>query len=79
MRWHKTGKTKAIIEDGVHKGFKKIMVIYIRSSENGSKPYKSNWVMHQYHLGTVEEEKEGPSGEGQSPRVEKDEGPSGEG
>ncbi|KAH1205148.1 SUPPRESSOR OF GAMMA RESPONSE 1 [Glycine max] len=58
VRWHKTGKTKAIIEDGVHKGFKKIMVIYIRSSENGSKPYKSNWVMHQYHLGTEEDEKE---------------------
>ncbi|KAG4912046.1 hypothetical protein AAZX31_19G051100 [Glycine max] len=59
VRWHKTGKTKAIIEDGAHKGFKKIMVLYVRSSENGSRSYKSNWVMHQYHLGTVEEEKEG--------------------
>ncbi|TKY63190.1 NAC domain-containing protein 8 [Spatholobus suberectus] len=58
VRWHKTGKTKAIIENGVHKGFKKIMVLYIRS-KNGSKPYKSNWVMHQYHLGTEEDEKEG--------------------
>ena len=58
MRWHKTGKTKAIIEDGVHKGFKKIMVLYIRSKK-GSKPYKSNWVMHQYHLGSEEDEKDG--------------------
>ncbi|RDX70581.1 Supressor of Gamma Response 1, partial [Mucuna pruriens] len=57
VRWHKTGKTKAIIEDGVHKGFKKIMVLYVRS-KNGSKPYKSNWVMHQYHLGTEEDEKD---------------------
>lgn len=58
VRWHKTGKTKAVIEDGVHKGFKKIMVLYIRSKK-GSKPYKSNWVMHQYHLGTEEDEKDG--------------------
>ncbi|KAK7339612.1 hypothetical protein VNO77_20290 [Canavalia gladiata] len=58
VRWHKTGKTKAVIEDGVHKGFKKIMVLYIRS-RNESKPYKSNWVMHQYHLGTEEDEKDG--------------------
>ncbi|XP_015971448.1 SUPPRESSOR OF GAMMA RESPONSE 1 [Arachis duranensis] len=58
VRWHKTGKTKAILEDGVHKGFKKIMVLYIRPKK-GSKPDKTNWVMHQYHLGTDEEEKNG--------------------
>ncbi|XP_061337381.1 SUPPRESSOR OF GAMMA RESPONSE 1-like [Gastrolobium bilobum] len=58
VRWHKTGKTKPVIEDGVHKGFKKIMVLYIRSKK-GSKPYKSNWVLHQYHLGSEEDEKDG--------------------
>ncbi|XP_057447388.1 SUPPRESSOR OF GAMMA RESPONSE 1-like [Lotus japonicus] len=58
VRWHKTGKTKPVIEDGVHKGFKKIMVLYV-SSQKRSKPYKSNWVMHQYHLGSEEEEKDG--------------------
>ncbi|KAJ1422424.1 P-loop containing nucleoside triphosphate hydrolase [Sesbania bispinosa] len=58
VRWHKTGKTKAVIEDGVHKGFKKIMVLYIRCKK-GSKPDKSNWIMHQYHLGTEEDEKDG--------------------
>ncbi|GAU29027.1 hypothetical protein TSUD_165450, partial [Trifolium subterraneum] len=58
VRWHKTGKTKAIIENGVHKGFKKIMVLYIRS-EKESKSYKSDWKMHQYHLGTDEDEKNG--------------------
>ncbi|KAF3444562.1 hypothetical protein FNV43_RR14254 [Rhamnella rubrinervis] len=58
VRWHKTGKTKAVVENGVQKGWKKIMVLY-KSSKKGSKPDKSNWVMHQYHLGTDEDEKEG--------------------
>lgn len=58
MRWHKTGKTKSVTDNGVQKGCKKIMVLYKRSKK-GSKPDKSNWVMHQYHLGTDEDEKEG--------------------
>ncbi|GLT65106.1 hypothetical protein SLA2020_375580 [Shorea laevis] len=58
VRWHKTGKTKPVIEKGVLKGWKKIMVLY-KSSTKGSKPDKSNWVMHQYHLGNDEDEKEG--------------------
>ncbi|KAG6578671.1 SUPPRESSOR OF GAMMA RESPONSE 1, partial [Cucurbita argyrosperma subsp. sororia] len=58
FRWHKTGKTKALIEKGVHKGWKKIFSLY-RSSKGGLKPEKSNWVIHQYHLGTEEDEKEG--------------------
>ncbi|KAL1318940.1 hypothetical protein AAHE18_15G241200 [Arachis hypogaea] len=58
VRWHKTGKTKAVTENGVHKGFKKIMVLYIRP-KRGAKPNKSKWVMHQYHLGNDEGEKEG--------------------
>ncbi|GKA10189.1 suppressor of gamma response 1-like protein [Tanacetum coccineum] len=58
VRWHKTGKTKAILKNGVHIGFKKIMVLY-GTSVGGSKPCKINWVMHQFHLGTNEEEKDG--------------------
>ncbi|KAI3944978.1 hypothetical protein MKW92_019547 [Papaver armeniacum] len=58
VRWHKTGKTKPVVHNGIQKGFKKIMVLY-KSSIKGSKPDKSNWVMHQYHLGTNEEEMEG--------------------
>lgn len=58
VRWHKTGKTKPVIDNGVQKGWKKIMVLY-KSSKKGSKPDKSNWVMHQYHLGTEEDEKDG--------------------
>ncbi|OMO69266.1 hypothetical protein COLO4_29168 [Corchorus olitorius] len=58
VRWHKTGKSKSIIENGVHKGWKKIMVLY-RCSKRNSKPEKTNWVMHQYHLGAYEEEQDG--------------------
>ncbi|XVE67853.1 hypothetical protein DITRI_Ditri09bG0021200 [Diplodiscus trichospermus] len=58
VRWHKTGKTKPIIENGVQKGWKKIMVLY-KSSKRGCKPEKSNWVNHQYHLGAEEEENDG--------------------
>ena len=58
VRWHKTGKTKSVMENGVQKGYKKIMVLY-RTSKKGSKPDKANWAMHQYHLGTAEDEIEG--------------------
>ncbi|KAI5401137.1 hypothetical protein KIW84_065835 [Lathyrus oleraceus] len=58
VRWHKTGKTKAVIEYGVHKGYKKILVLYIRSGKE-SKSYKSDWKMHQYHPGNDEDEKNG--------------------
>ncbi|KAG9158225.1 hypothetical protein Leryth_000373 [Lithospermum erythrorhizon] len=58
VRWHKTGKTKTLLENGVPKGYKKIMVLY-STSKNGGKADKCNWVMHQYHLGADEDEKEG--------------------
>lgn len=58
IRWHKTGRTKPVIENGHQKGYKKIMVLY-RSLKKGSKPVKSNWVMHQYHMGNEKDEKEG--------------------
>ncbi|PON87046.1 NAC domain containing protein [Trema orientale] len=58
VRWHKTGRTKPVILDGVQKGCKKIMVLYM-SVARGGKSEKTNWVMHQYHLGTEEDEKDG--------------------
>lgn len=58
VRWHKTGRTKPVPLDGVQKGCKKIMVLYL-SPVKGGKPEKTNWVMHQYHLGTEEDEREG--------------------
>lgn len=58
VRWHKTGKSKAIYDNGVIKGWKKILVLY-KSSQTGGKPDKADWVMHQYHLGLEEKEKVG--------------------
>ncbi|PIN02656.1 hypothetical protein CDL12_24833 [Handroanthus impetiginosus] len=58
VRWHKTGKTKPVMENGIRKGFKKIMVLYA-AAKKGSKPDKCNWVMHHYHLGTDVDEQEG--------------------
>jgi hypothetical protein len=58
VRWHKTGRSKAIYENGVIKGWKKIMVLY-KISQRGRKPDRANWVMHQYHLGEEEDEKDG--------------------
>ncbi|CAL9118762.1 unnamed protein product [Musa textilis] len=39
--WQKSGKSKPLIVDGKHQGYKTMMILY----ENAS------WVMHQYHLG----------------------------
>ncbi|KAL5728962.1 hypothetical protein ACHQM5_001980 [Ranunculus cassubicifolius] len=57
-RWHKTGKTRPVLVNGKQKGCKKILVLYTNFGKN-RKPEKTNWVMHQYHLGLLEEEKEG--------------------
>ncbi|GAV59681.1 NAM domain-containing protein [Cephalotus follicularis] len=58
VRWHKTGRTKPVVLEGVQRGCKKIMVLYV-SIVRGGKAEKTNWVMHQYHLGTDEDEKDG--------------------
>ncbi|KAK8935457.1 NAC domain-containing protein 8 [Platanthera zijinensis] len=57
-RWHKTGKTRAVAASGRQKGCKKILVLYTNFGKH-RKPEKTNWVMHQYHLGEMEEEREG--------------------
>ncbi|KQJ83161.1 SUPPRESSOR OF GAMMA RESPONSE 1 [Brachypodium distachyon] len=59
IRWHKTGKSRSISENGVVKGWKKILVLYIGSKKKGADIYKTNWTMHQYHLGVEEDEKHG--------------------
>jgi hypothetical protein len=46
------------LQDGRVQGFKKIMVLY-RTSGKKTKNMKTNWVMHQYHLGNHEEERNG--------------------
>ncbi|KAG6533515.1 hypothetical protein ZIOFF_007390 [Zingiber officinale] len=59
-RWHKTGKTRPVYgaAGGRLKGFKKILVLYTNYGKQ-RKPQKTNWIMHQYHLGVDEEEKDG--------------------
>ncbi|KAF3788753.1 NAC domain-containing protein 73 [Nymphaea thermarum] len=57
-RWHKTGKTRPVMVSGKQRGCKKILVLYTNFGKQ-RKPEKTNWVMHQYHLGQQEEEKEG--------------------
>ncbi|CAL1391672.1 unnamed protein product [Linum trigynum] len=59
VRWHKTGRTKVVVENGAKKGCKKIMVLYRSSKGRGSKPDKAGWTMHQFHLGTEEDETAG--------------------
>ncbi|KAK9284938.1 hypothetical protein L1049_024120 [Liquidambar formosana] len=57
-RWHKTGKTRPVLVNGKVKGYKKILVLYTNYGKQ-RRPEKTNWVMHQYHLGNNEEEKDG--------------------
>ncbi|KAK9055917.1 hypothetical protein SSX86_027004 [Deinandra increscens subsp. villosa] len=57
-RWHKTGKTRPVLVSGSVGGYKKILVLYTNYGRQ-KKPEKTNWVMHQYHLGNNEEEKDG--------------------
>ncbi|XP_048546239.1 NAC domain-containing protein 75-like [Triticum urartu] len=57
-RWHKTGKTRPVAVGGRQRGCKKILVLYTNFGKH-RKPEKTNWVMHQYHLGESEEEREG--------------------
>uniref|UniRef100_A0A7N0R920 NAC domain-containing protein n=1 Tax=Kalanchoe fedtschenkoi TaxID=63787 RepID=A0A7N0R920_KALFE len=58
-RWHKTGKTRPVFVNGEVKGFKKILVVLYTNYGRQRKPEKTNWVMHQYHIGTGEEERDG--------------------
>ncbi|XP_010545325.1 PREDICTED: NAC domain-containing protein 78 isoform X1 [Tarenaya hassleriana] len=57
-RWHKTGKTRLVMVNGQRKGCKKILVLYENFGKN-RRPEKTSWVMHQYHLGVDEEERDG--------------------
>ena len=60
VRWHKTGRTRPIMGNGTQLGFKKIMVLYTGAPcKHAQGIGKTNWVMHQYHIGMSEEEKEG--------------------
>jgi hypothetical protein len=45
-------------ENGAQIGWKKILVLYTGSKKGGGKIDKAGWVMHQYHLGADEAEKD---------------------
>uniref|UniRef100_A0ACD5URN7 Uncharacterized protein n=1 Tax=Avena sativa TaxID=4498 RepID=A0ACD5URN7_AVESA len=53
IRWHKTGQSKPIFDNGVLKGWKKILVLH------KGKKVKTNWTLHQCHLGAEKDEKHG--------------------
>uniref|UniRef100_A0ACD5URJ9 Uncharacterized protein n=1 Tax=Avena sativa TaxID=4498 RepID=A0ACD5URJ9_AVESA len=53
IRWHKTGQSKPIFDNGVLKGWKKIPVLH------KGKKVKTNWTLHQFHLGAKKDEKHG--------------------
>ena len=56
MGWHKTGRSACIYDNGVIKGWKKILVLYKGDKGKG---HNTNWKMHQCHLGIEEDEKDG--------------------
>jgi hypothetical protein len=56
ITWHQTGKSKAILDNGVIKGWKKILVL--QKCYKGKK-VRTNWTMHQCHLGSEVGEKDG--------------------
>lgn len=58
VRWHKTGRTRPVFLGSEQRGCKKIMVLYTKSV-GGDNSERTNWKLHQYHLGTGEEEKDG--------------------
>ncbi|KAE8810593.1 NAC domain-containing protein 8 [Hordeum vulgare] len=60
FRWHKTGKSKSILDNnGVIKGWKKILVLHMGSKKGGDEDEIFNWRMHQYHLGVDQDENHG--------------------
>ena len=53
--WHKTGNTLPVVVNGRQTGSKKVLVLH---TNNNFDQQRTNWVMHQYHLGDMEQEKE---------------------
>jgi hypothetical protein len=53
--WHKTGNTMPVMVNGRQRGSKKVLVLHTNKNFDQQ---RTNWVMHQYHLGDLEQEKE---------------------
>ena len=52
--WHKTGNTLPVMVNGRQTGNKKVLVLHTNKNFDQQ---RTNWVMHQYHLGDLEQEK----------------------
>ena len=53
--WHNTGNTLPVMVNGRQTGSKKVLVLHTNKNFNHQ---RTNWVMHQYHLGDLQKEKE---------------------
>ncbi|XP_048547881.1 NAC domain-containing protein 75-like, partial [Triticum urartu] len=53
--WHKTGNTLPVVVNDRQTGSKKVLVLHTNKNFDQQ---RTNWVMHQYHLGDLEQEKE---------------------
>ena len=53
--WHNTGNTLPVMVNGRQTGSKKVLVLHTNKNFDQQ---KTNWVMHKYHLGDLEQEKE---------------------
>ena len=53
--WHNTGNTLSVMVNGRQTGSKKVLVLHTNKNFDQQ---RTNWVMHQYHLGDLEQEKE---------------------
>ncbi|KAJ3702952.1 hypothetical protein LUZ61_006657 [Rhynchospora tenuis] len=58
--WETKTESKAVYLDGVHRGFKKVYMLYVKRTDGG-KLEKTGWVLHQYHACT-DESKSAPGG-----------------
>ena len=61
--WHNTGNTLPVMVNGRQTGSKKVLVLhtnknFYHSRKKNFDPHRTNWVMHQSHLGDLEQEKE---------------------
>ena len=53
--WHKTDNTLPVVVNGRQTGSKKVLVLHTNKNFDQQ---RTNWVMHQYHLGDLAQEKE---------------------
>jgi hypothetical protein len=55
VMWHSTDNTLPVMVNGLQTGSKMILVLHTNKNFDQQ---RTNWVMHQYHLGDLEQEKE---------------------